>query len=515
MPMRRKPRGLLTTQSLDHEGTDRPISPEFELPWTGERLVPSHTGDTSIEHLHRYAFARDYIEGKDVLDIACGEGYGSHLMSNIAANVVGVDISPEVIAHARNRYGDKVTFSVGSCTDIPLSSASVDVVVSFETLEHLAGHEQMLKEVKRVLRPTGVLILSSPDKLNYTILPKTQNPFHVRELSKEEFRSLVGKYFSHCYMFEQKICHGSVLAPTAGLAVTGIRHYMGDFHRLAYTDGIMTPPYNIAVATDDGFQLPHTFSLFQGWDIPTELEKNLSDASATYAVDTGKLQKQLVDVAAAHAAAIGELEKRLVDADAAHAVATGELKRQLADAEAAYAAGGDELKKQLADAEAAYAAGGDKLKKQLVDAEAAGDELKKQLVDAEAAGDKLKKQLVDAEAAGDKLKKQLVDAEAAGDELKKQLVDAEAAGDELKKQLVDAEAAGDELKKRLMDAEAASNELKQAHAAALSESEALRRRMTRIRYRVVDRAAQFVSRILPRSVLSAARTTITRFRKPS
>ena len=195
MPIRRKPRGPLTSQSMDHEGTHSPMSPEFNLPWTGERLVPSHTGDTAIEHLHRYAFAREYIEGKDVLDIACGEGYGSHMMSNIAANVVGVDISPEVIAHARNRYGDKVTFSVGSCTDIPLSSASFDVVVSFETLEHLAGHEQMLKEVKRVLRPGGVLILSSPDKLNYTILPKTQNPFHVRELSKEEFRSSGGQIF--------------------------------------------------------------------------------------------------------------------------------------------------------------------------------------------------------------------------------------------------------------------------------------------------------------------------------
>ena len=482
---------------MDHEGTHSPLSPEFVLPWTGEQLVPSHTGDTAIEHLHRYAFAREYIEGKDVLDIACGEGYGSHMMSNIAANVVGVDISPEVIAHARNRYGDKVTFSVGSCTDIPLSSASVDVVVSFETLEHLAGHEQMLKEVKRVLRPGGVLILSSPDKLNYTILPKTQNPFHVRELSKEEFRSLVEKYFSHCYMFEQKICHGSVLAPTAGLAVTGIRHYMGDFHRLAYTDGIMTPPYNIAVATDDGFELPHTFSLFQGWDIPTELEKNLSDATAAYAVDTGELQKQLVDVAAAHAAAIGELEKRLVDADAAHAVATGELKRQLADAEAAYAAGGDELNKRL------------------VDAEAAGDELKKRLADAEAASDELKKRQADAKATGDELKKRLADAEATGDELKKRLADAEATGDELKKRLADAEATGDELKKRLADAEATGDELKQAHAAALSESEELRRRMTRIRYRAVDRAARFVSRILPRSVLSAARKTITRFRDPS
>ena len=328
MLLRRKPR--IMPQSLDHKGTHGPISAESELSWTGERLVPSHPGDTAIEHLHRYAFAREYIEGKDVLDIACGEGYGSHLMSNVAASVVGVDISPEVVAHACKKYGDKVTFSVGSCTDIPLDDASVDVVVSFETLEHLAEHELMLKEVKRVLRPGGILILSSPDKLNYTILPKTQNPFHARELSKEEFRILVDKYFSHCYMFEQKICHGSVLAPTAGLAVTGVRHYMGDFHRLAYTDGIMTPPYNIAVATDDGSQLPHTFSLFQGWDLPTELEKNLSDANAAH--------EQLIDAADSHAAASRELERRLVDAEAAHAAAIGELEKRLIDAGAAHAA---------------------------------------------------------------------------------------------------------------------------------------------------------------------------------
>ncbi len=340
-------------QSLDHKGTHGPISAESELPWTGERLVPSHPGDTAIEHLHRYAFAREYIEGKDVLDIACGEGYGSHLMSNVAASVVGVDISPEVVAHARKKYGDKATFSVGSCTDIPLDGASVDVVVSFETLEHLAEHELMLKEVKRVLRPGGILILSSPDKLNYTILPKTQNPFHARELSKEEFRILVAKYFSHCYMFEQKICHGSVLAPTTGLAVTGVRHYMGDFHRLAYTDGIITPPYNIAVATDDGSQLPHTFSLFQGWDLPTELEKNLSDANAAHAgaeavnaAAIGELERRLdeaaADAAASHAAAKAEFDKRLADAAAAqagaeavHAAAIGELERRLDDAAAA------------------------------------------------------------------------------------------------------------------------------------------------------------------------------------
>ncbi len=128
-----------------------------ELPWTGERLVPYHTGDTAIEHLHRYAFAREYVYGKNVLDIACGEGYGSHLLSNVAASVIGVDISADVVAHARRKYGegDRVTFREGSCAAIPLPDTSVDAVVSFETLEHIAEHEVMLGEVKRVLRPGG------------------------------------------------------------------------------------------------------------------------------------------------------------------------------------------------------------------------------------------------------------------------------------------------------------------------------------------------------------------------
>ncbi len=260
-----------------------------ELEWTGERLVPSHTGDTAIEHLHRYAFARELARGKDVLDVACGEGYGANLLSGVASTVVGVDIEPGVIAHASNRYGNKVTFSVGSCTNLPLPDSSIDVVVSFETLEHIADHEKMLSEVKRVLRPDGTLILSTPDKLNYTIIPKYQNLYHVKELFKAEFQSLLDRFFAHIYLFEQKICYGSVLAPTAGMPITGVRHYTGDFQRLNCTDGIMAAPYNIAVASDAALQMRHDVSLFQGWDIPTDLQRRLSDSEAAQAAATAEI----------------------------------------------------------------------------------------------------------------------------------------------------------------------------------------------------------------------------------
>ena len=131
---------------------------------SGERFLPDMQGNIALEHLHRYLMAREFVAGKVVLDIACGEGYGSALLAEAAARVIGVDISPEAVAHASAVYGRPNTmFQVGHCAEIPLSRASVDAVVSFETIEHHAEHEAMFMEIKRVLRPGGLLIMSSPD----------------------------------------------------------------------------------------------------------------------------------------------------------------------------------------------------------------------------------------------------------------------------------------------------------------------------------------------------------------
>jgi len=281
------------------------MSQQPELPWTGERLVPSYTGDTAIEHLHRYAFAAEYARDKDVLDIACGEGYGSNLLARVAASVVGVDISHEVVAHARNKYGRTIKFCVGSCTRVPLASDSFDTIVSFETLEHIDDHDGMLQEVKRVLRRDGVFIISTPDKLNYGhLVGDAGNPFHVRELSSEEFVNLLKRYFKNTYFYEQKICHASILTPVAGLPVTGFRQYLGDFRRLVHNDGLITPVYNIAVATnndDDG--LKSIVSLFQGWDMPTP-ETRLAAETAL----ARKLTKELADAEAGRNASLRELD---------------------------------------------------------------------------------------------------------------------------------------------------------------------------------------------------------------
>ena len=135
--------------------------PEF----TGERYIPSVPGNIELEHRHRYLIAQQLAKGKTVLDIACGEGYGTALLSEVADHAIGVDIDPAIVAHAAKKYqGNNITFAVGSCSNIPLISSSVDLAVSLETIEHADAHDQVIAEIARVLKPEGTLILSSPDQ---------------------------------------------------------------------------------------------------------------------------------------------------------------------------------------------------------------------------------------------------------------------------------------------------------------------------------------------------------------
>ena len=187
--------------------TDKPVS---TLPWTGERYVPEVAGLVALEHLHRYAFACEHATGKAVLDIACGEGYGSAMLAGVAARVLGIDRAVDVAQHASRRYtGSNLRFAAGSCDNIPLRTRSIDLVVSFETLEHIHSHEDMLAEIKRVLRRRGTLILSSPEKGEYSDAVSQANPFHVKELYGDEFRALVSSHFRHVAIAGQRVIFGS------------------------------------------------------------------------------------------------------------------------------------------------------------------------------------------------------------------------------------------------------------------------------------------------------------------
>ncbi|HKM55661.1 MAG TPA: class I SAM-dependent methyltransferase, partial [Isosphaeraceae bacterium] len=140
----------------------KPAQPA-EMPFTGERLVTAINGDIMMEHLHRYGLAVDLCDGKVVLDIASGEGYGSALLAGRALRVYGVDISSEAIEHASKKYqAPNLKFLQGRADAIPLADSQVELAVSFETLEHHDLHDEMMRELRRVLQADGLLIISTP-----------------------------------------------------------------------------------------------------------------------------------------------------------------------------------------------------------------------------------------------------------------------------------------------------------------------------------------------------------------
>jgi SAM-dependent methyltransferase len=185
------------------------------MEFTGERFIPGTRGEIWVEHWHRYHFAARWAKGLVVLDVACGEGYGSALLARHAAKVTGVDLSPDAIAHARSEYAGitNLEFVAASCTQMPLPDAAFDVVVSFETLEHIAAQEEFLAEVARVLKPGGVLVLSCPNKVEYSDKPGFTNEFHVKELYREELAALVGRHFPATAWWGQRPSFFSVITP--------------------------------------------------------------------------------------------------------------------------------------------------------------------------------------------------------------------------------------------------------------------------------------------------------------
>lgn len=220
------------------------------MEFTGERYVPEVHGNIELEHLHRYLLASQFCAEKNVLDIACGEGYGSSLLANYAFSVVGIDISENAINHARTKYDKKnLKFIVGDCVQIPLPDKSIDFVVSFETIEHIENHEQMMAEVVRVLKPTGLVLISSPDKLSYTLESGIKNPFHAKELLEQEFKDLLSTYFKRTIFWGQRVVYGSTIL--AENTQSNLTSYLLQNGEVNSKSGLVKPLYWIALASND------------------------------------------------------------------------------------------------------------------------------------------------------------------------------------------------------------------------------------------------------------------------
>jgi SAM-dependent methyltransferase len=176
---------------------------DSQMEYTGERMVPEAADPATFwEHIYRYRFATRFVSGRKVLDIACGEGYGSAaLLRGGAASLVGVDVSLEACEHATRKYG--IDARVGDASRIPLPDQSVEVVVSFETIEHISDQCLFIDECQRVLSPGGILVLSTPNRDVYReTVP--DNPFHCSEIDEHEFVTLLQRRFKKLALFSQR-----------------------------------------------------------------------------------------------------------------------------------------------------------------------------------------------------------------------------------------------------------------------------------------------------------------------
>lgn len=172
--------------------------------WQTERLVPQnlpwHKKRLVDEHMIRYRFASSYVKGKTVIDLACGVGFGCEMLSQNAQSVIGVDINSEAIMYAQKHYLDKnIEYVKYDVTKTPFPKHSADVITSFETVEHLVDEKLFIKEVRRLLKPNGTFIISTPN-VEFSV---GANPYHVREYNLSECLTLL-KDFKSVKLYGQR-----------------------------------------------------------------------------------------------------------------------------------------------------------------------------------------------------------------------------------------------------------------------------------------------------------------------
>ncbi len=164
---------------------------------TGERMIPKQMDPTNgslLEHTARYYFSTPYIKGR-VLDIACGTGYGGQMVAKACkkeiSEMIGVDIDEETIKYAKaNYYHPLLKFQIEDVLDpmLPEKLGHFDVIMSFETIEHIENDQLFMKNLFEMLKPGGMLIMSTPFGKGKGV-PCGQ-PFHFHQMTKEEFSDL-------------------------------------------------------------------------------------------------------------------------------------------------------------------------------------------------------------------------------------------------------------------------------------------------------------------------------------
>ncbi len=232
-------------------------NPQGEPAFTGERFIPHRTDPfLALEHYHRYCFASRFARGKRILDIGCGEGYGSAFLSQLADAVVGMDRDQAIIDYARRKYSSipNLTFAVGNCEEAPGDNESFDMAVSFELLEHLDPDDQVrfLNSVQHRLKPDGLFVISSPDKNEYAATYPVKNEFHKRELTILELKAFLDSFFKHVHLCAQRVLSLSTIWQLEGRQRAQFRfHSRKDLlAEIPGNESFSTPLYLIALCSN-------------------------------------------------------------------------------------------------------------------------------------------------------------------------------------------------------------------------------------------------------------------------
>lgn len=177
----------------------------MEIEYTGEFVIPGE-GSNKLwrEHINRYSFASQLVQGKACLDVACGTGYGTALLAQKCDIVVGVDLNQQVLRYAKQYHGNnRVKFIEADARALPFRRETFDCIVSFETIEHIERPTRFLAECRRVLRNSGLFICSTPNRLVYSPSAGSGNPFHVQEFSPQTLVLLIKQYFNDVTLYGQ------------------------------------------------------------------------------------------------------------------------------------------------------------------------------------------------------------------------------------------------------------------------------------------------------------------------
>ncbi|TFB13222.1 class I SAM-dependent methyltransferase [Filobacillus milosensis] len=195
---------------------------------TGERVIPNMMDPLNpllLEHIARYQFALNYLYGR-VLDLSCGAGYGTHMIAKRRKKqvdeVIGLDLDPDIIKYAKQEYyHPKTNYEIADATDSNLKDAygQFDCIVSFETIEHIENEQAILDNYYNLLKPGGTLIVSTPFGKGRG--EPCGNPFHIHQLTQDEFRTLFTDRYEDVEFFYQ---NGVIMEPHQR---EGVRYPLG------------------------------------------------------------------------------------------------------------------------------------------------------------------------------------------------------------------------------------------------------------------------------------------------